>query len=94
MMAIQLLYMLIASDFPICQVPAFQYHPGVVFGDSLFYVFWSDLRYDGSIFAARVSPEGTILDTTGVLLYQGNTIHGVRAAYDGNNFIAVFRDSC
>ena len=94
MIAIQVLYMLIASDFPICEVPAFQYHPGVVFGESLYYVFWSDLRYDGSIFAGRVSPQGAVLDTNGILLYQGNTIYGARAAFDGTNLLAVFRDSC
>ena len=94
MIAVPFLCVLLASDFPICQVPEFQYHPGVVFGDSLYYVFWSDLRYDGSIFAARVNPEGAVLDTCGVCLYQGNTIYGARAAFDGENFLAVFRDSC
>ncbi len=85
---------LVCSDFPICDYPEFQYHPCVVFGESAYYTFWSDLRYPASIFGARIRPDGAVLDTNGVFLYHGNTTHGARAAYDGQNFLAVFRDSC
>jgi hypothetical protein len=94
MLALNLLFMLLASDFPICEEPAFQYHPSIIFAESTYYAFWSDCRYPVSIFAARVQPDGTILDTNGVLLCHGNTIHGARVAFDGQNFLAVFRDSC
>jgi hypothetical protein len=86
--------MLLTNDFPICEDPAFQYNPSVIFADDIYYAFWSDCRYPVSIFAARVRPEGTILDTNGVLLFHSNTIHGARVAFDGQNFLAVFRDSC
>lgn len=94
MITLGLAVLIIGSDFPICEYPEFQQYPCVVSGDSLYYTFWSDLRYAVSIFGARVRPDGTILDEDGRFLYHGNTTHGVRAAYDGQNFLAVFRDSC
>jgi hypothetical protein len=85
---------LLAADFPVCQHTPFQYYPSVVFAESTYYAFWSDLTFGGSIFSARVQPDGTVLDTDGRFLYHGVTTHGVKAAFDGENFLAVFRDSC
>ena len=94
MLALNLLFLLVTNDFAICDDPEFQYHPSIIFAEDTYYAFWSDCRYPASIFAARVLPEGTVLDTNGVLLFHGNTIHGARVAFDGQNFLAVFRDSC
>ena len=94
MLALSFLCMLLTGDFPICEYPEFQYHPCVVFAESLYYTFWSDLRYPVSIFAGRVRPDGSIMDSNGVFLYHGNATHGARAAFDGQNFLTVFRDSC
>ena len=94
MIAGQLLLILLTSDFPICEQSEFQYYPSVVYVESTYYAFWSDLRYAASIFAARVRPDGAVLDTNGRFLYHGTTTHGVRAAFDGQNLLAVFRDSC
>jgi len=94
MVLLQLVILLVGSDFPICDHPEFQQFPCVVFGESLYYTFWSDLRSAASIFASRVRPDGTVLDANGRLLYHGNATHGARAAFDGQNFLAVFRDSC
>jgi len=91
---LSLCVMLIAGDFPICDHEAFQYNPSVIFVDSIYYVFWSDLRYPASIFAARVTPDGVVIDTSGRFLFHGNPTFGARVAYDGQNFLAVFRDSC
>ena len=94
MIANHLLVILLAADFPICQHAEFQYYPCAVFAESTYYVFWSDLTFGGSIYAARVHQDGTVLDSDGRFLYQGVTTHGVNAACDGENFLAVFRDSC
>lgn len=94
MFAVHFMCMLLASDFPICDHPAFQYRPSVIFADSIYYTFWSDLRYSVSIFAARVTPSGNVIDSIGKFLYHGNPIFGARVAFDGANFLAVFRDSC
>lgn len=85
---------LFSSDFLICDDQAFQYNPNVVFVDSIYYVFWSDDRYAASIYAARVTTDGTVIDTSGRFLYHGYPMYGARVAYDGQNFLAVFRDSC
>ena len=95
MLTLQIIILLLTSDFPICDHPAFQNHPSVVFGDSMYYVFYSDLRYpDACIFVTRVTPNGIVLDSAGQLLYQGNTTVGARAAFDGQNLLTVFRDGC
>lgn len=94
MSLLQILLILVTSDFAICEYPEFQQYPSVIFADSLYYAFWSDLRYPVSIYGARVQPSGVVLDTAGRFLYHGNTTFGARAASDGQTFLAVFRDSC
>ncbi|KPK63751.1 hypothetical protein AMJ83_06060 [candidate division WOR_3 bacterium SM23_42] len=95
MLTLQITIALLASDFPVCNHPAFQNYPNVIFSDSMYYVFYSDLRYpDACIFASRVTPNGVILDSVGRLIYQSNTSFGARAASDGQNLLAVFRDGC
>ena len=94
MSLLQILLILVTSDFAICEYPEFQQYPSVVCADSMYYVFWSDLRYPVSIYGARVQPNSVVLDTAGRFLYHGNTTFGARVASDGQNFLAVFRDSC
>jgi hypothetical protein len=94
MVTLSFFCMLLTSDFPICEYPEFQNYPCVLFADSIYYTFWSDHRLPVSIFAGRVRPDGTVMDSNGVFLYHGNTTHGCRAAFDGQNLLAVFRDSC
>ncbi|MCK4755993.1 hypothetical protein KAS56_03570 [candidate division WOR-3 bacterium] len=91
---LKLCLIFVCSDFPICDHEDFQYNPSVIFVDSLYYVFWSDFRYSASIYAARVKPDGTVIDTSGQFLYHGYPISGARVAYDNQNFLAVFRDGC
>lgn len=91
---LHILLILVTSDFAICEYAEFQEYPCVIFADSLYYAFWADMRYPVSIYGARVRPDGTVLDTIGRLLFHGNTTFGARAAYDGQNALAVFRDSC
>ena len=94
MSLLYILLFLVSSDFPICEYPEFQEFPCVIYTDSLYCAFWSDMRIPVSIYGARIQPNGVVLDTTGRFLFHGNTTFGARAAYDGQNMLVVFRDSC
>ncbi|UCD05523.1 MAG: hypothetical protein JSV98_10510 [candidate division WOR-3 bacterium] len=88
-----------AADFPICTAADDQYYPCGVYENGQFYVFWADYRYDDvdssqSVFGARVSEDGTVLDPDGKLLFRNRTGYEPAVAYDGTNFLVVFRDSC
>ena len=88
-----------AAEFPICTAADNQYYPCAIYANDQYYVFWPDYRYDAvdssqSIFGARVSTSGTVLDPDGKLLYRHRTGEAPAVAYDGTNFLVVFRDSC
>jgi hypothetical protein len=88
-----------SAEFPICTAADEQFNPCAIYENDQYYVFWADYRYDAvdssqSIFGARVSVSGTILDPDGKLLYKNRSGEGPVVAYDGTNFLVVFRDSC
>ena len=88
-----------AADFPICTAADEQYYPCGLYENGQYYVFWADYRYYDvdsaqSVFGARVSPNGTVIDPDGKLLYKNRTGYEPAVAYDGTNFLVVFRDSC
>lgn len=59
-------------------------------------MFWEDYRFyrsDKSIFAARVTPDGAVIDPDGRLILRDQTVK-VDVAFDGANFLAVIQDSC
>lgn len=94
-MLIAILFLL-GSDFPISAEFESQHCPVVEFANGYFYTFWQDLRFypsDRSTYAARITEEGSVLDTTGVLLMRDRT-QSADAAYDGTNFLVVVQDSC
>jgi hypothetical protein len=94
-MLIALLFIL-GSDFPISADVEAQQYPKVVAANDQFYVFWEDLRFypsDRATMAARVTPDGTILDPDGVLMMRDKTVL-VDAAYDSIDFLVVVQDSC
>lgn len=87
------------ADFPICTAADEQFEPCAMYVNDQYYVFWSDYRYESAdssqaIFGARVSASGTVLDPDGKLLYRHRAGEGPVTAYDGTNFLVVFRDSC
>lgn len=94
MLILNICLMLINSDFIICGHENQQYQPSVIYSDSLFYVFWSDFRQDMSIYGARVTQDGTVLDTNGIFFYQGYSVYGIRTACDGQDLLFVFRYGC
>jgi len=86
------------GDFPICQASDVQATPEVVFADSLFYVFWTDFRYSSadtySVYGARVTVNGTVLDPNGREIFANKAETRPAAAYDGMNLLVALQDSC
>ena len=94
-----LLLILICVDFPITTEVESQRYPAVSYQQGQFYVFWADRRYLGvdstsCLYAARVSTAGVVLDTAGKLLYRDDVGYELDAAFDGTNFLLVFRNHC
>jgi len=90
-----LMVSLFGADFPICTASLQQQHPCPLFQNDQYYVFWTDLRSPPaiSLYGARVSTSGTVLDPNGKFLFQ-DSVSTPRAAYDGNNFLVVWREGC
>lgn len=89
--------MLFGADFPICTETANQNTPVVLYANNQYYVFWQDERLVASQFryaicAARVALDGTVLDPDGKIVYVDSAAGIIDAAFDGSNFLVVFRD--
>jgi len=83
------------SGFVISQAPYDQRYPALAFNGTNFLVVWDDYRrgHAFDIYAARVTPGGTVLDPAGILITQAN--NGQRypdVASDGANFLVVWED--
>jgi hypothetical protein len=65
---------------------------GVAFDGTNFLVVWQDYDYGRgvAVYAARVSPEGSVLDTTPILIGDGGSQPAV--AFDGANYMVVWWD--
>ena len=77
---------------------SFQWHPSVASEGGQSLVFWQDDRgtYAGSdnIYAARVTPEGTVLDLAGIVVASAPYGQASPAAvFDGANYLAAWRDA-
>ncbi|WP_224365732.1 Ig-like domain-containing protein [Hyalangium versicolor] len=73
-----------------------QRNPAVAFDGTNYLVVWEDTRNGptSDIFGARVSPAGTMLDTTGLPLCQRFSPQEHPAvAFDGTNYLVVWDDS-
>lgn len=84
-----------AKPFVICGAKDLQEHPKVVFGNGVFLVVWHDLRggKDWDVYAARVTPDGKVLDADGLLVAGGaNNQACPRVTFDGKDFVVVWQD--
>ena len=84
------------TDFPISTAYEDQYYPVVLFVDSLYYVFWQDMRLYSptrSTYGARVTTTGQVLDPNAKPILQDRT-EKCDAGFDGTNFLIVVQDSC
>jgi len=84
------------ADFGICTAPDTQFLPTAIYANNRYYVFWTDDRpgqVSYSLYGARVSTSGVVLDPNGKLLVRDSLPHA-RVAYDGANFLIVARQGC
>lgn len=79
----------------VCDAASFQCYPAVVFDGTNFVVAWQDFRTgrDWDLYAARVTPAGTVLDKDGfaVAAVPGNQIYPALAS-DGKSALLVWSD--
>jgi hypothetical protein len=72
-----------------------QYVPALAFDGANFLVTWQDYRSDSSwdVYAARVTPQGTVLDPSGIPVSTAADQQGSPAiAFDGANSLVVWGD--
>lgn len=84
-----------ATPFVICGAKDLQERPRVVFGGDVFLVVWQDLRNgkDWDVYAARVAPDGKVLDPDGILVSGAPRSQATpRASWDGKVFQVVWQD--
>ena len=91
-----ILFMLLGGDFPIGTAPNYTGYPSVCYANEQFYVFWVDQRQLPlmSIYGARVTTDGTVLDPSGRALYVDSAGYSCDVAYDGTNLLVVTRNHC
>lgn len=84
------------SDFSICNVNNNQQWPSAIYQNNQYYVFWEDERSTPrySLYGARVSASGTVIDANGKMFYQDSVYLRPAIAYDGTNFLVAFRNHC
>ncbi|UCF70740.1 MAG: T9SS type A sorting domain-containing protein [candidate division WOR-3 bacterium] len=85
------------NSFEICPKPLIQTYPAITFDGQNYIVVWSDNNFGGNYYyvaAARVTPEGTVLDT-GACISSGTGTSEYRAkiAFDGTRCLVVWPKS-
>lgn len=95
-MVLAILAVLVGGDFPISTAPSYTGYPSVCYANGQFNVFWIDQRYTPlmSLFGARVTKDGIVLDPTGRELYTDSAGYDCNVAFDGTNFLVVTRNHC
>jgi hypothetical protein len=84
-----------ATPFVICKAPDLQERPRAAAGKDMTLVVWQDLRNgkDWDVYAARISPEGKVLDPDGFLVSGGaHNQANPHVAWDGKTFVIVWQD--
>lgn len=72
-----------------------QSYPDMIFGTTTYLVVWEDYRSgsDTDIYAARISPSGSVLDGAGIAISTPEgQYHYPKVAFDGTNFLIVWRE--
>ena len=82
-----------ATPIAVCQAKGFQIYPAVAFDGTNYLVAWSDFRggQDWDVYAARVTPQGKLLDPDGfpVAVVPGNQAYATVASdRQGSSLVA------
>ncbi|MCX6844808.1 MAG: hypothetical protein NTX53_21300 [candidate division WOR-3 bacterium] len=85
-----------SAGFVVSHAAGNQHHPALGFDGTDFLVVWEDYRNNpdtADVFGARVTPQGTVLDTAGVVISQATNYQWDPAlAFDGVNFLVTWDD--
>jgi len=79
----------------VCGAADLQERPRASFGGGVFLVVWQDLRNgkDWDVYAARITPNGKVLDPDGILVSGGpHNQAKPQLAWDGQSFLVVWQD--
>ncbi len=84
------------ADFWISKAKWFQIEPAVAYGNGQYLVAWSDSRNDlPRIYAARVTPDGTVLDPAGLALpISPREAVSPSVAFGSGRFFLAWQDAC
>lgn len=91
-----ILILLYAGDFAISSDIDDQHYSRIIYAYDQYYVFWQDQRFyppDKSIFGARVTNNGLLVDSIGKQLFRDRTVLA-DVACDGLCFLVTIQDSC
>jgi phosphoribosylformylglycinamidine (FGAM) synthase PurS component len=83
------------AGIPVSTAANDQSYPAVAFDSTDFLVTWTDERSDwqGDIYAARVTPQGTVLDPSGIPVSTAPDVQWYPdVAFDGANFFVAWQD--
>jgi len=79
------------NGIPISTACEDQHSPDVTYGDNMYFVVWVDERNsDQSIYGARLTTDGQVLDTDGILISVGDDQYYPRVTFDGTNFVVTW----
>jgi hypothetical protein len=85
-----------SSGLAISTATSYQWDPHVASDGTSFFVCWDDLR-DGlnaeDVYGARVTPDGIVLDTAGLVVTDADDNQGGSSLlFDGTNYLVVWTD--
>ncbi len=91
--------MLLSVDFIINAEIESQRYPAVGFAQGQYCVFWTDRRFysiDSSccMYCTRIATNGTVIDPGGKLVFYDDVAYELDVAFDGINYLVVFRNHC
>lgn len=82
------------EDFAVCDHPEYQANPSIIYAGGVYTVFWLDHRIPTSVYAARVTDGGGLVDTAAHHIYTGQPADDIRVAADSQQLLVVFRQGC
>ncbi|MEO0107555.1 MAG: hypothetical protein ABIK62_00030 [candidate division WOR-3 bacterium] len=83
-----------SGGFRVSGAPGEQWYEKVAYGNGSFLVVWQDERREQEdVFGARVTAQGAVLDTPGLVVAAvANEQWGPKAAFDGANYLVAWED--